>query len=178
MGGAGRERQTANFPRWLEYSVNSFQATVFHLTHGLMDEQHLVFSSHLKWDSVTLSYQLSWLHGIKMTQRSPTQSAWSALQTWDSLRCGFSPSAGLFCFCDFSHRPRSRLRQLFQCPKRNVPVLCANSKWAFISLLFFLVRCFIITNSNKGFFFLLLKIFSSFCLPSVSSNVRGLYPRS
>lgn len=56
-------------------------------------------------------------------------------------------------FCKFSYSPRSILLQLFQCPKRNVAILCANFKCTFISQLFFPVRCFIITNSNKGFFF-------------------------
>lgn len=60
-----------------------------------------------------------------------------------------------FSFCRFSSRLCSILLQLFQCPQRNAAVLYANSKCTFILLLFFPVRCFIITNSNKGFFYYL-----------------------
>lgn len=56
--------------------------------------------SYLKWDSVPSSYQLPRLRRIKMTQRSPTQSARSALQTWVSA-VRFSPSAGLVPFVTF-----------------------------------------------------------------------------
>lgn len=74
------------------------------------------------------------------------------------------------CFCcDFPHRPHSRLLQLFECPKRNMAMLCANFKWTFISLLFFPVRCFIITNSNKAFFFfffITLRYSVAFVLPA------------
>lgn len=53
-------------------------------------------------------------------------------------------------FVTFSYRPQSILLQLFQCPKKKCSQLRANFKCTFISLLFFLVRCLIITNSNKG----------------------------
>ena len=129
---------------------------------------------------MTFSYQLSRQQGIKITPRSPTQRArslfWiSVLQTQVSV-LGLSLCRPL-SFCEFSYSPRSILLQLLQRPKSKVAFSCANFKYTLISWLFFPVRCFIITNSNKGFF-LLLKIFSGFCLPSVSSHVRGLYPRS
>lgn len=104
------------------------------------------------------------LYTTKTTQRSPTQSARSALQTWVSA-AGFSPLSA-FPFCDFSDRPCSNLLQLFQCPKRNVAMSCANFKCTFISLLFFPVRCFIITNSNKGFFFYYLRYSAAFVFPA------------
>lgn len=51
--------------------------------------------TYLKWGSVPFSYQLPRLRGIKMTPRSPTQTARSALQTWVSA-VGFLPLPALF----------------------------------------------------------------------------------
>lgn len=131
---------------------------------------------HLKWDSVVLltssqdSVELKWLR-----EAQPKEPG--LLQAWISA---LVPVCCLLSFRKFSYRPRSVLAQHFSAHRTKWPSHVPTLNITFISWLLFPVRCFITTNSNKSFFFflLLLKIFSGFCLPSVSSHVRGLYPRS
>ena len=72
------------------------------------------------------------------------------LQTWISALVSI---CRLLSFSKFSYRPRSILPQHFSAHRTKWPSHVPTLNITFISWLFFPVRCFIITNSNKGFFF-------------------------
>lgn len=112
------------------------------------------FNAYLKWESVTFNYQLSWLHGVQMIQGVLLKTLGllyrpGSLQWVFSLYQLFLPH-----LCDFSYGPCSILLQQFQCAERMW--LChVSTSNVLPSTLFFPVRCFIITNSNKGSFYYL-----------------------
>lgn len=97
-----------------------------------------------------------------MTPRSPTQGA------------GFASDLDL---CSGLHlppyRPRSILPQHFSAHRTKWPSHAPTLNITFISWLLFPVRCFIITNSNKGFFFYYYYLRYSAAFVSLASAVTS-----
>ena len=103
---------------------------------------------YLKWDSVILvtscqdSVELKWL-------KKSNSKSWVCFRTGSLL---WSPSAALSPFASFPIDLAQYFCSYFSAHRARWPSSVPTLNITFISWLFFPVRCFIITNSNKGFF--------------------------